>query len=421
MNDLHHDDSELLAIRGSQVLDVESGAMSENRVVVVRGSKIVSLEATAPEGARLIDLGDRVLMPGLIDGHTHIFLHGNKGAEEARYQLMQENPAHRIARAVQALRIALDNGFTTIRDLGTEGVGYADIALRDAVAEGVIEGPRVLAAGPALSSTGTYPILGYRPDWQFPAGVQVVDGVDACRRAVREQISYGTDWIKVYANSGAGRTINADGYIDSPPNWTAEEFAAIVDEAHSRGCRVASHATSDIGLDMSLAAGVDSIEHGYSIRPEAAKLMAERGVFWCPTLLAADHVVEHRARERGPIWSNILEVQARSFQNCVDAGVKIAFGTDVGGFPWEQHNQTEEMPYLERLGMRPMDIIRSATTVAADLLDMVGEVGTLRPGAVADIIAVNGDPRSDLGRLGSIDFVMRAGQVMRGAARQGAY
>ncbi len=412
MND-GHDDAELLALRGSRVLDVDSGELSDRNVVVVRGSRILSVEATPPDGARLIDLGDSILMPGLIDAHTHILLHGNKGAEEARYQLMEEYPAHRIAHAVQAMRIALDNGFTTIRDLGSEGVGYADVALRDAVAEGVIEGPRMQVAGPALSSTGTYPVQRYRPDWAFPAGVQVVDGADACRRAVREQISYGADWIKVYTNSGAGRQLTDDGYIDSAPNWTAEELSAIVSEAHSRGTRVAAHATSDIGLDMALAAGVDSIEHGYSIRPEAAKLMAKRGVYLSPTLLAADYVVEHRARERGPIWGSILEVQARTFRNCLDAGVKIAFGTDVGGFPWTEFNQAEEMPYLERLGMSPADIIRSATTVAAELLGLAGEVGTLQPGASADIIAVKGDPLGDLGRLQSIDFVMSAGHVVR--------
>jgi imidazolonepropionase-like amidohydrolase len=413
VNDERQDKSQLLAVRGSHVLDVESGELSDRNVVVIRDSRVVSVEATVPADARLIDLPDSILMPGLIDAHTHILLHGNKGAEEARYQLMEEYPAHRIAHAVQAMRISLDNGFTTIRDLGSEGVGYADVALRDAVAEGIIEGPRMLVAGPALSSTGTYPVQRYRPDWAFPAGVQVVDGADACRRAVREQISYGADWIKVYTNSGAGRTLNADGYIDSPPNWTAEELTAIVSEAHSRGTKVAAHATSDIGLDMALAAGVDSIEHGYSIRPAAAKLMAERGVYLSPTMLAADYVIEHRARERGPIWQAIRDVQARTLRNCLDAGVKIAFGTDVGGFPWTEFNQAEEMPFLERIGMSATDIIRSATTVAAELLGLASEVGTLRPGASADIIAVKGDPRSDLTRLASIDFVMRAGQVVR--------
>lgn len=413
MNDVRQDKTGLLAVRGAHVLDVESGELSDQNVVVIRDSQVVSVEAAVPAGARLIDLGDSILMPGLIDAHTHILLHGNKGAEEARYQLMEEYPAHRIAHAVQAMRIALDNGFTTIRDLGSEGAGYADVALRDAVAEGVIEGPRMQVAGPALSSTGTYPVQRYRPDWAFPSGVQVVDGADACRRAVREQISYGADWIKVYTNSGAGRQLNADGYIDSAPNWTTEELSAIVSEAHSRGVRVAAHATSDIGLDMALAAGVDSIEHGYSIRPEAAKLMAQRGVYLSPTLLAADYVVEHRAQERGPIWKSILEVQARTLRNCLDAGVKIAFGTDVGGFPWTEFNQAEEMPYLERIGMSATDIIRSATTVAAELMGLAGEVGTLRPGASADIIAVKGDPRSDLTRLADIDFVIRAGQLVR--------
>lgn len=406
--------AELISIRGRGVLEPDSGQLVD-RVVVVRGDRVVGLETTHPEGARIIDLGGKVIAPGLIDAHTHILLHGNKGAEEARYQLMEEYPAHRVAHAVQALRISVENGFTTIRDLGSEGAGYSDVALRDAVEEGIIEGPRVLAAGPALSSTGSYPVQHYRPDWAFPSGVQVVDGVDACRRAVREQISYGVDWIKVYANAGAGQRINADGYIDSAPNWTPDELRAIVDEAHLRGRRVAAHATSDIGVRMAVEAGADSIEHGYSIRPEIARLMAEHGVYLCPTIIAADHVVEHRARERGPVWSAVMEVQRRSIRNCLDAGVKVVFGTDVGGFPWTEHNQAEELGFLERTGVPRAEILRSATTIAAELLELAGEIGSLRVGSSADIIAVDGDPRNDLSSFQRVGFVMRGGRVVRGA------
>ncbi|MCW2599815.1 MAG: hypothetical protein JWM02_1644 [Frankiales bacterium] len=404
---------QLVALVAHRLLDVSSGALSDRAVLVVKGDKIVSVEAVVPEEAVVVDLGDRVLLPGLIDAHTHVFLQSNVSHADFRYQVMEEYPSHRVARAVRSLGIALDHGFTTIRDLETEGAGYDDVGLRDAVSEGVLPGPRMQVAGPALSPTGTYPVLHFRPDWRFPSGVQVVDGADACRRTVREQISYGVDWIKVYANAGAGGTLTEDGYIESAPNWTAEELAAIVSEAHARGKGVSAHATSDTGVAMALAAGVDSIEHGYSIRPEVARTMAERGVYLCPTLMPTDHVAEHRAHERGPIWRQAVDVQARSFTNCLEAGVKIAFGTDAGCFDWMGRNQAEEFAYQVRGGMSPIDAIRSATTVAAELLGLGGVAGTLKPGAIADVIAVSGDPRADVTELSRVDFVMRAGSVVK--------
>jgi imidazolonepropionase-like amidohydrolase len=405
--------AELVAVRGRWLFDVDSGELSERAVVVVRGERILSIEAEPPAGARVVDLGDRVLLPGLNDAHTHIFLQGNSSHSDFRYQVLEEYPGHRVARAVRALSIALDHGFTTIRDLETEGAGYDDVALRDAVMEGIIPGPLMQVAGPALSTTGTYPVLHFRPDWRFPAGVQVVDGADACRRAVREQISYGTDWVKVYANAGAGQSLTEDGYIDSAPNWTTEELAAIVTETHSRGRKVAAHATSDTGVATALAAGVDSIEHGYSIRPAVAAEMADRGIYLCPTLLPTEHVAEHRARERGPIWKQAVDVQTRSFQNCLEAGVPIAFGTDAGCFPWTERNQAEEFSFQVRSGMSPLESIRSATTGAAGLLGLTADIGALRPGAIADIIAVSGDPLKDVSRLSHVEFVMRAGRVVK--------
>ncbi|MDT7544144.1 MAG: hypothetical protein QOE99_254 [Actinomycetota bacterium] len=401
------------AVRAAHSLDVVSGDLTGPTTLVVDGKQIAATGTTAPPGMPVIDLGDCVLMPGLIDAHTHIFLHENTSHADFRYQIMEEYPSHRVARAVRALGIALDHGFTTMRDLETEGASYDDVGLRDAVREGVIPGPRLQVAGPALSSTGSYPVLHFRPDWKFPSGVQVVDGPDECRKAVREQVSYGVDWVKVYANAGAGTRLTDDGYIDSPPNWTQDEYSAIVAEAHARGRRVAAHATSDTGLSMSLIAGVDSIEHGYSIRPDRAQEMAERNVFLCPTLMPTHHVAEHRAAERGPIWQEAIAVQERSFQNCLDAGVRIAFGTDAGCFDWTARNQAEEFGYLVRAGMTPLEAIRSATSVAAELLGVDAVTGRLEPGFAADVIAVANDPRQDVGALLSIQFVMAEGSVIK--------
>src|SRR6202162_4030997 len=200
----------LIAVKAARLLDVKTGGYVASPVVLVRGDHVESIGTRVPPGAAVIDLGDRTLLPGLIDAHTHILLQGDATTPEYHEQILQEYPAHRVARAVRALKIALEHGFTGMRDLETEGASYGDVALRDAVNEGVIPGPRLRVAGPALSTTGSYPITRFRPDWTFPVGVQVCDGADGCRKAVREQLSYGTDWVKMYANTG-GLRLTEDG------------------------------------------------------------------------------------------------------------------------------------------------------------------------------------------------------------------
>lgn len=403
---------EKVAIRAARLLDVKGGRYLERPVVVVSGDRIESVGGEVPPGARMIDLGDRTLLPGLIDAHTHILLQGDATSAEYEEQILKEYPAHRVVRAVRALKIALEHGFTAMRDLETEGAGYSDVALRDAVNEGVVPGPRLQVVGPALSTTGSYPITRFRPDWAFPVGVQVCDGADGCRKAVREQFSYGTDWVKIYANTG-GLKLTGDGYIDSPPNWTREEISAVVGEAHGRGRKVAAHATSDTGVRIAVEAGVDSIEHGQSIRPELAREMARRGVFLCPTLTVGAYVAAPRARAGAPIWAEMPKVQTRSIENCRKAGVRIAFGTDAGGFPWTEINQAQEFEHEQRLGMSPIEAIRSATTVAAELLGWQGKAGTVEAGAFADLAAVVGDPLRDATVLARIDWVMKGGHVVR--------
>jgi len=405
-----------VAVRAARLLDVRAGKYVDHPVVVIRGDRIESVGTSpAPAGMTVVDLGERTLLPGFVDAHTHVLLQGDATAPEYTYQILQEYPAHRVVRAVRALRIALDHGFTTLRDLETEGAGYDDVAIRDAVNEGVVPGPRMKVVGPALSTTGSYPITHFRPDWKFPTGVQICDGADGCRRAVREQISYGTDWVKIYANTG-GLRLTDDGWVDSPPNWTKEEIEAVVSEAHAHRVKVAAHARSDSGVRIAVAAGVDSIEHGDSIRPDVAAEMARKGIALSPTLTVAEYVAGPRAEEGCAICAKLPEIHRRSVENCRKAGVKIVFGTDAGGFPWTDVSQAREFELEVAIGMTPLEAIRSATTSAADLLGMAGQIGVLEKGAYADLVAVSGDPLKDVKVLGQVEFVMKGGEVVRAVA-----
>ncbi len=407
-----------IAVRAARLLDVKSGQYVPGAVVVIRGDKVESVgtgTTAAPAGVKVIDLGDRTLLPGLIDAHTHVLLQGDATAPEYEEQILKEYPAHRVVRAVRAMKIALEHGFTALRDLETEGAGYDDVALRDAVNEGVVPGPRMQVVGPALSTTGSYPITHFRPDWKFPTGVMICDGADPCRRAVREQLSYGTNWVKIYANTG-GLALTPDGYVDSPPNWTKEEIAAVVSEAHAHGVKVAAHARSDSGVRIAVEAGVDSIEHGDSIRPEMAAEMARKGIYLCPTLTVVHYVSGPRTAAGCAICSESEKIQAKSFANCRKAGVRVVFGTDAGGFPWTDLNQAQEFEWLVKLGMTPIEAIRTATTTAADLLGWQGKAGAVQPGAWADLVAVEGDPLADVSVLQKIDWVMKGGRVVRSPA-----
>ncbi|MEO8189215.1 MAG: amidohydrolase family protein [Acidobacteriota bacterium] len=401
-----------VAIRAARLLDVRSGRYVDRPVLVVTGDRIESVGTAVPAGIPVLDLGERTLLPGLIDAHTHVLLQGDATAAEYNVQILQEYPAHRVARAVRALKIALEHGFTTIRDLETEGAGYDDVALRDAVNEGVIPGPRMKVVGPALSTTGSYPLTHFRPDWKFPTGVQICDGADGCRKAVREQLSYGTDWVKIYANTG-GLALTPDGWVDSPPNWTKEEIEAVVSEAHAHRVKVAAHARSDTGVRLAVAAGVDSIEHGDSIRPEVAAEMARKGIALSPTLTVADYVAGPRAAEGCAVCAALPKIHRKSVENCRRAGVKIVFGTDAGGFPWTEIPQAREFELEVAIGMTPLEAIRSATTLAADLLGMSGQIGVIEKGAFADLIAVTGDPLKDVSVLSRVEFVMKGGEVAR--------
>jgi imidazolonepropionase-like amidohydrolase len=280
--------------------------------------------------------------------------------------------------------------------------------VKKAINNGVIPGPRMQVATRALDVTGAYPLQGYAPNVPVPHGVQVVDGADNARQAVREQISHGADWIKVY--SDRSYRVRDDGVLDDIPTFTMEELRAIVDEAHRERHKVASHAMALNGVHNSIEAGVDSIEHGNYISDDDLKTMAGRGMFYVPTIFVGEYVAKGRAAEGAPVWVKMIQIHEDTFRRAIKAGVKIAFGTDAGGFDWKV-NPAKEFSSMVKFGMTPAQAIRSATVTAAELLGMKDSLGTVEPGKFADIVAVPGDPLSDVSVMEKVDFVMKGGVV----------
>ncbi len=410
----------VIVIKAARLLDGTSARVRSGMAVVVDGDRIREVGpagsvSPSPE-SEMIDLGDATLLPGLIDAHTHVLLQGDPTARSYDDQILKESVPHRTIRGVAAARTALLHGFTTLRDLGTEGAGYADVAIRDAIAEGQIHGPRMFVATLALDITGVYPVLGFALESEAPSGVQVADGPDAGRAAVREQVKHGADWIKVYCDRGY--FVDGAGRLDSIPTFDADELAAIVDEAHRQGRKVAAHAMAPKGIGNALDAGVDSIEHGVGLDAASIKRMVASGVFYCPTLTVTRYVAPARAAEGREIWTRMPEFHRKSFEAALKAGVKIAFGTDAGGFPWTR-SQAEEFTWMVRYGMTPEQAIRAATTVAAALLGREREIGRVAPGYRADLIAVSGDPLADIDAMKSVRFVMSGGQVRKNDLRTG--
>jgi imidazolonepropionase-like amidohydrolase len=307
-------------------------------------------------------------------------------------------------------RRALEYGFTSIRDVETEGAGYADVDVKKAINNGIIPGPRMQVATRALDVTGAYPLQGYTPNVPVPHGVQLVDGADNARQAVREQISHGADWIKVY--SDRSYRVREDGVLDDIPTFTLDELRAIVDEAHRERHKVASHAMALNGVHNSVEAGVDTIEHGNYIADEDLKTMAARGIFYVPTIFVGEYVAQGRAAEGAPVWVKMIQIHEETFRRALKAGVKIAFGTDAGGFDWKI-DPAKEFSSMVKFGMTPVQAIRSATVTAADLLGLQDSLGTIEPGKLADIVAMPADPLADVSAMEKVDFVMKAGVVYR--------
>jgi len=405
----------IVFIKAGRLVDVRAGRVLENQGILVEGQRIKAVGAlaevqkTVPPTAPVIDLSKATVLPGLADCHTHILLQGDITSADYDEQLLKESIPYRAIRATVAVRTALLNGFTVMRDLETEGAMYADVDIKTAINRGVIPGPRMFVSTRAFSATGMYPLLGYSWELKMPEGVQIVDGADNIRRAVREQVKYGADWIKFYADR---RYYLKNGALHSWVNFTDEEMKAMVDEAHRLGKRVAAHAMGWEGIDASLKVGVDSIEHGYGLDEGLMDRMVRQGTYWCPTIYVGVYVAEGRAAAGAPIWLAMRDLEAKAFGIAVRKGVKIIYGTDAGGYAWTE-NQAKEFAYMVRYGMTPMQAIQSATVAAADLLERSGDFGAIEAGKLADIIAVTGDPLRDITELERVRFVMKGGEVYR--------
>ena len=413
---------ERVLIKAAHLIDGRSGSPRDKFAVLVEGERISKVgpaaELQAP-GVRVIDLGESWLLPGLIDAHTHVLLQGDITAADYDEQLLKESIPYRTLRAAAAVRTAVMNGFTTIRDLETEGAMYADVDVKTAIARGVIPGPRMFVATRAFAPTGTYPLLGYSWELQhLPEGVQIMDGPDAIRKAVREQVKYGADWIKFYSDRKYYKTNDPKRPLRSWVNFTRAELEAMVDEAHRLGRKVAAHAMAWDGIDAALTAKVDSIEHGDGLTDDLIDRVVKQNVYWCPTIYVGMYV----AQGRGGIWPDLIAMEREAFAKALKRGVRIAYGTDVGGYAWTE-NQAKELSVMVRYGMTAMAAIQSATSVAAALLDPIcppqatgcegSNVGSIAPGRFADLIAVAADPLKDISTLEHVQFVMKNGEVLK--------
>lgn len=380
-------------LKPAHVFDGETAQLHKGWSVLVRGEKIAGAgpanEIKAPGDVKVIDLPGMTLMPGLIDAHSHVMLHPYSETVW-NDQVAREALSLRVARATNHLRSTLLAGFSTIRDLGTEGAGYADVGLKQAVEQGIIPGPRMLVATRAIVASGSYGPKGYAPEWTVPQGAEEADGVDGLTRVVRDQIGKGADWIKIYADYrwGAGGAAHA--------TFTLDELKLAVEVARSAGIPVSAHATSTEGMRRATLAGVETIEHGDGGTVEIFRLMKEHGTALCPTLAVAGANAERK---------KIV------FKQALDAGVTIASGSDVGVFA--HGDNVREIEAMVNWGMPLIDALRSATSVDARVLHMQDKIGAVKPGLYADLIAVAGDPTHDLPSLRRVRLVMKGGQIYR--------
>jgi imidazolonepropionase-like amidohydrolase len=361
--------------------------------------------AVAATGARTVELPGTTLLPGLIDAHTHVLLHPY---DETAWndQVLREPLALRVARAVNHARATLEAGFTTIRDLGSEGAAYADVGVKQAIEQGIIPGPRMLVVTRAIIARGSYAPSGFAPEWEIPQGAEEAGGVDELTRVVRDQIGRGADQIKVYADYRWGPGGEAR------PTFTLDELRLIVEVAGSSGRPVVAHASSAEGMRRATLAGVETIEHGDGGTPEVFRLMAEHDVALCPTVAAGDAIQRYRGWRRGvdPDPPSIAQKRA-SIRAAVAAGVTICNGSDAGVFA--HGDNARELEILVEYGLTPLQALRAATSVTADVLHLGERIGRVRPGLIADLVAVEGDPTTELGALRRVRMVVKGGEIVR--------
>jgi imidazolonepropionase-like amidohydrolase len=392
-------------LRPARVFDGD--AVHEGWAVRVRGDRI---EAAGPSasidtsGATVVNMPAATLTPGLVEAHSHVLLHPYNETSW-NDQVLHEGIGVRVARATNHLRDTLMAGFTLIRDLGTEGAGYADVELKQAVEQGIIPGPRMLVSTRAIVATGSYGPKGFALEWRVPQGGEEADG-DSVIRVVRDQIGHGADWIKIYADYRWGA------HGEAEPTFSEQELRTMVETARSSGRPVTVHSTTAEGMRRAIMAGVETIEHGDAGTPEVFRLMKEHNVALCPTLAAGDAIAQYGGWQKGsaPEPSSITR-KRESFKAALDAGVTIISGSDVGVYTHGEN--ARELDLMVADGMAPIDALRSATSIATRVLHMDNRIGTIKPGMLADLAAFDGDPTRDISALHHVRFVMKGGTVYR--------